>query len=179
MKTETNQDRSVPEERCKIPFRVGILPKVVPVGGGNRDSGDRPRTQRLFDANSDSDGSGDDRTAADGDGANRGGCLKVDRSRDEQPGSSRGRAPQQIFLCFPVQKLSPRRYTSCLPPMNSAEPFVTEFRNSIMDENVVLSVEDEMLSVDRNVNLITLWREKQRLPDAKSRLLIVDAKDKH
>ncbi|EYC01065.1 hypothetical protein Y032_0110g137 [Ancylostoma ceylanicum] len=66
-------------------------------GGGSRDSGERPRSQRLFDANSDSDGSGDDRGGVDVDNASRGGCLKADRARDDQPGSSRGRAPQQVI----------------------------------------------------------------------------------
>ncbi|VDO41239.1 unnamed protein product [Haemonchus placei] len=66
-------------------------------GGASRDSGHNQPPRRLFDGNaSDSDGSSDDRVLLDTENTNRGGCLKPDRARDDQPGSSRGRAPQQV-----------------------------------------------------------------------------------
>ncbi|XGW09009.1 hypothetical protein V3C99_011373 [Haemonchus contortus] len=84
-------------------------------GGASRDSGHNQAPRRLFDGNaSDSDGSSDDRVLLDTENTNRGGCLKPDRARDDQPGSSRGRAPQQVTWSFAAKPAPPHSQ----PPAN-------------------------------------------------------------
>ncbi|KJH42592.1 hypothetical protein DICVIV_11413 [Dictyocaulus viviparus] len=64
----------------------------------NCSSSGRSCPQQLFDTNaSDSDASSEERVASEIESSSRSGCLKSDRARDDQPGSSRGRALQQVI----------------------------------------------------------------------------------
>lgn len=74
----------------------------------NGDSDECRRPKQLFDANaSDSEASSDDRPTLDPESPNPGGCLKSGRARDDQPGSSRGRALQQVTWSFATKPVPP------------------------------------------------------------------------
>ncbi|KAK5965490.1 BTB/POZ Domain-containing protein [Trichostrongylus colubriformis] len=94
-------------------------------GGTFRESGQTQPPRPLFDANgSDSDGSSDDRVMLDTENTNRGGCLKPDRARDDQPGSSRARAPQQVTWSFAAKPAPPHSQPPANVKQHSSGPLV-------------------------------------------------------